>query len=149
MNYFTIMVKLSLYNNYKLLFFFICNWLSSFLLDTSTPSLQSFHLSIQSLFKATKLWDSEKINLWAIEFNMSHDATTNARVCLEDTPFHLSFLSPVQICIANYSTFLVKASKCGKLSPSPFNSHLFWLYIFQILTAHLVDFAVNSGAKLC
>ena len=64
------MVKLSLYNNYKLL------------LDTSNPSLQSFHLSIQSLFKVTKLWHSEKINLWAIEFNMSHDATTNAIECV-------------------------------------------------------------------
>ena len=111
MYYFTIlMVKLSLYNNYKLLFFFICNWMSSFLLDTSTPSLQPFHLSVQSLFKAMKLRHSEKFNLWAIEFNMSHDVTTNAIECLEDTAFHLSFLTSVQICIANYSAFLVKAS---------------------------------------
>ena len=75
------MVELSLHNNYKLLFF-ICNWLSSFLLDTSTPSLQPFHLSVQSLFKAMKLRQSEKVNLWAIEFNMSHDVTTNAIECV-------------------------------------------------------------------
>ena len=40
-------------------------------------------------------------------------------------------------------------TKCGKLGLSPFNSHLFCLYIFQTLTAHLVEFAVVSGTKLC
>ena len=135
------MVKLSLYNNYKLLFFFICNRLSSFLLYTSTPSLQPFHLSIQSLFKAMKLRHSEKVNLWAIEFNMSHNVTTNAIECVWRillSSFLLNFSTNLHSQLFSISS----ESKCGKLGPSPFNSHLFWLQIFQMLTAHLVDFAV-------